>query len=148
MSRSYAGIQEKAWKLGVRIGKPRRLRGAWTNTDDARVVELARAGITRRAAAGLMGRDIGTLRSHLKALGLTWQHAPRPTPPPRAPAPPKRDWQQIVSRLQWFADNGWSVGMAALELDIDTSRAWRLSRDFGIQWKIRFRSARGAPPPP
>jgi hypothetical protein len=52
----------------------------------------------------------------------------------------------IADQLQRLAENGWSVGMAALELDIDASRAWRLSRDFGIDWKVRFRSVRGALP--
>jgi hypothetical protein len=148
MSRSYAGVQEKAWSLGARIGKPRRLRTAWTSADDAWVAQLARAGITRRAAAALMGRDVGTVRRRLKTLGLSWQYPPRPPRRPPAPVPPRRDWQEVAAQLKWFAKHGWSVGMAALELDIDTSRAWRLSRDFGIQWQVRFRSTRGATPPP
>jgi hypothetical protein len=53
----------------------------------------------------------------------------------------------IADQLHWLADNGWSVGMAAAELDIDASRAWRLSREFGINWQVRFRSVRGALPP-
>ena len=52
----------------------------------------------------------------------------------------------LADQLQGLADNGWSIGMAALELDIDASRAWRLSREFGINWQVRFRSAKGALP--
>ncbi len=147
MSRSPAAIMNKAFSLGIRYGRPRKQRRAWAH-DDAKLVELARARITRRAAAQLMGRDVGTLSTHLRSLGISWQDPPR-TSPLRRPAPRvlRRDWRMIADQLHWLADNGWSVGMAAAELDIDASRAWRLSREFGINWQVRFRSVRGALPP-
>jgi hypothetical protein len=149
MSRSSRAIGNKAFSLGVRYGRPRKQRKAWGKDDDAMLVELASARITRRAAAQLMSREMGTLRNHLHSLGISWQDPPRVSPR-RWPAPRvvRRDPRMIADQLRWLADNGWSVGMAALELDIDASRAWRVSRDFGIDWKVRFRSVRGALPGP
>ena len=147
MSRSGRAINNKAFSLGVRYGRPRKQRKAWGKDDDAKLVELARARITRHAAAHLMSREMGTLRNHLRSLGISWQDPPRVSPRRRpAPRVVRRDPRMIAAQLRWLADNGWSVGMAALELDIDASRAWRVSRDFGIDWKVRFRSVRGALP--
>jgi len=147
MSRSGRAINNKAFSLGVRYGRPRKQRKAWGKDDDAKLAELARARITRRAAAQLMGREIGTLRNHLQTLGISWQDPLRALPPEKpTPRVLRRDPQMVVDQLRWLAKNGWSAGMAALELDIDASRAWRLSRDFGIDWKVRHRSVRGTPP--
>jgi hypothetical protein len=147
MSRSERAINNKAFTLGVRYGRPRKHRKAWGKDDDAKLVELASARITRRAAAHLMSREMGTLRNHLHSLGISWQDPPGVSPRPRpAPRIVRRDPRMVADQLRWLADNGWSVGMAALELDIDSSRAWRVSREFGIDWKVRFRSVRGALP--
>jgi hypothetical protein len=144
MSRSGRAINNKAFSLGVRYGRPRKQRKAWGKQDDAKLVEMAKARITRRAAAHLMGREIGTLRIHLQRLGISWQGPPRALPREKpAPRVLRRDPQIVVDQLRWLAENGWSAGMAALELDIDASRAWRLSRDFGIAWEVRNRSVKG-----
>jgi hypothetical protein len=147
MSRSSRAVGNKAFSLGVRYGRTRKKRRAWGKDDDAKLVELARARITRHAAAQLMGREIGTLRNHLQTLEISWQGPPRALPrETRAPRVLRRDPQLVVDQLRWLAENGWSAGMAALELDIDASRAWRLSRDFGIDWKVRNRSVKGRQP--
>jgi hypothetical protein len=147
MSRSSRAIGNKAFSLGIRYGRPRKQRKAWGKDDDANLVDLARARITRRAAAHLMSRKVGTLRNHLQSLGISWRDPPRKSPREQpAPRVVRRDPRILADQLRWLADNGWSVGMAALELDIDASRAWRVSRDFGIDWKVHFRSVRGASP--
>jgi hypothetical protein len=124
MWRTSRAVGNKAFSLGVRYGRPRKERKAWGKDDDAKLVELARARITRRTAAHLMGREIGTLRNHLQTLGISWQDPPRALPREKlAPWVLRRDPQMVVDQLRWLAENGWSAGMAALELDIDASRA-------------------------
>ena len=146
MSRSSAGIRNKAFSLGIRYGRPRKSRETWAIQDDALLRELAMAGITKWAACEVMGRNPGTLRQHLRALNLTWQGPARPSPAPHsAPRVARRDPRLVVDQLRWLADHGWSQGMAALELDIADTRAWRLSREYGINWRLRNRSVRGSP---
>jgi hypothetical protein len=88
-----------------------------------------------------MHRDRGTLRNHVIALWINWRDPPRTVSPKReGPQTPRRDPSEVADQLRRLAHNGWSRGMAALELDIDASRAWRLSRDFAINWNVRGKS--------
>lgn len=121
MGRSGASIQNKAFSLRIRLGRPRKPREAWGPRDDAQLAVLAQGGITRRSASESMGRGEGILRAHVAKQGLEWKDPPRraPRPRPRRALPP-RDPRQTATELRWLADHGWSEGMAAIELDIAT----------------------------
>jgi len=106
LGRSCAGVQEKAWTLGQRIGRPRRPRRAWTTGDCDELMKLAAVGMTRVAAAELMRRDVGTLRSHAAALGLSWVEPPRSRSPrnPRVPCRVRGPAEDDVKLTQLAAD--------------------------------------------
>jgi hypothetical protein len=103
-------------------GRPRSLREG----DGLRVVELLEAGLTLRAAAGVLGCSARTLERALardpllgKACALARQVSAARPPPPRV-SPPS-DWREIAARLEahfpmrWFAP---LVDADPLDLDL------------------------------
>jgi DNA-binding CsgD family transcriptional regulator len=144
LQRTPPAVWQHARRLGISVGRPRKNRIPWRAQDDEQLDALASQGITKTAAARIMGRDHGTVRNHVLRLGLQWRN------PEKAAREPLRksfrpDPAALVERLRVLADNGWSVGMAALELDIRSQTASRWAKLHGIRWRVRGRSVRGGP---
>ena len=143
LQRTPPAVWQRARRLGISVGRPRKNRIPWRAKDDEQLDTLASQGITKSAAARIMGRDLGTVRNHVLKLGLQWRNPERAARTPvikRFPDP-----AVLVERLRVLADNGWSVGMAALELDIRSQTASRWAKLHGIHWRGRGRSVRGSP---
>jgi hypothetical protein len=144
MGRTPSAVRQQAAKIGVTVGIPRKPRTPWRAGDDALLTVLSAKGITRNAAAAEMARDPGTIRNHARRLDLDWRNPERLNKRTRTNRP-KRDVPALVAQLRALERNGWSVGMAALELDINGGTAGRLSKTYGINWHVRGRSVRGDP---
>jgi hypothetical protein len=128
--------------LGQRIGRTRTPRRAWAKADSDRLIKLAGRGITRRKAAELMRRDVGTVRSHAEALGLSWAEPPRLAPKPSEPRGPiPRPWTTDDDRaLTELAHDGLPVGLAANEMD----RAYNTVRTHARRLGLTFERDRYA----
>ena len=91
-----------------------------------------------------MGRSYDFVRKHQRRLGVKW------TAPPKASKPPSkvlRQWTLVDDeRLRFLAENGWTVGLAAVELDWDIKRVTRRAKALGLTWTAadHHRSRRGA----
>lgn len=117
-----------------------------------RLADLAAQGLSKVEAAKLLGRSYWAVMRRGKSLGLVF--APRPAKHSRSSyvADPKdaearAQRRRIEDRvIQELAINGWSIGLAALEIDIDLSQMVRHSKRLGITWtKYPSRSNKGNP---
>jgi hypothetical protein len=117
-----------------------------------RLAELASHGLSKAEAGKALGRSYWTVRRHSAKLGIAFaKREPKPRISKAVARPDLAEARARRRRLEdglihELAGNGWSQGMAALELDLDPSVLWRHSRRLGVTWtRYPKRSMRGAP---
>jgi hypothetical protein len=103
---------------------------AFSAEDERQLRELAVLGISWAEAAKRMGRSYYFVRKYKNRLKLEWT-----APPPRPSTPGGRVWTALdEERMRYLADNGWSIGLAAVELDWSFNTIIRRSRATGLRW--------------
>lgn len=109
--------------------------------------ELATAGISMVEGGRRLHRDPSTVVRHSHLLGLNWRRPPAVTkaqPTRREPSP--NAWTEPDDRwLLALAAAGWTVGLAANEMDRAYNTVLRHSKKPGIRWLQVNKSRRGAP---
>jgi transposase len=124
----------------------------FTTEEGLRLANLAAQGLSKTAVSKALGRSIWTVKRHSLKLGIAFaQREPKPPVAKQAVRPDLAESRarrrQLEDRLiQELALNGWSQGLAAIELDLDLSSLSRHSKRLGITWtRGRNRSVRGTP---
>lgn len=124
----------------------------FTSAEGQRLTHLAAQGLTRVEAAQALGRSYWVVMRHGKRLGLAFAPPlvkPRVSKPVGNPelAEVRAQRRLVEDRIiEELAINGWSEGLAAVELDLDFSQLGRHSKRLGVAWtRYPNRSVRGAP---
>lgn len=116
------------------------------------LVALAARGLSKGEAAKALGRSSWTIKRHSGKLGITF--AKRESKPHVSNELARQNLAEARARRRQLEDrligelarNGWSQGMAALELDLDLSALSRHSKRLSVIWsRYPNRSMRGAP---
>jgi lincosamide nucleotidyltransferase A/C/D/E len=105
-----------------------------------RLADLAAEGLSKGEAARALGRSYWVVLRHGERLGLAF--APPPVRPRISKTVVNPELAKLRARrrqledlvIQELAGNGWSQGMAALELDLDFSQLTRHTKRLGVTW--------------
>lgn len=117
-----------------------------------RLAELAAQGLSKAEAAKALRRSYSVVMRHSVRLGIFFAPPEVKTRVSKVLARPDLAEARARRRrledgaIQELARNGWSQGMAALELDLDFSALSRHSKRLGVTWtRYPNRSMRGSP---
>jgi transcriptional regulator of acetoin/glycerol metabolism len=124
----------------------------FSDSEAKHLAELAAQGLSKTEAGRELGRSYWTIRAHSRKLGIAFPQ--REVKPPISKELPRPDLTATRARLRQLEDrliqelarNGWTSGMAALELDMNHSTMWKYSKRLGVTWtRYGSRSVRGTP---
>jgi transposase len=126
----------------------------FSHVEGLSLAALAAQGLNKAEAAWALGRSIRTVQRQSVKLRIPFAQRrakPKALKPTRRPGyvealAQRRELEDRV--IQELALNGWSEGLAAIELDLDFSALSRHSKRLGITWtRYPNRSMPGAPVP-
>jgi hypothetical protein len=131
------------------VSKPRGTKN-FTDEEAVLLADLAARGLTKAEAAKALGRSYWTVMRHSRTLGIVFvareveRRVSRQVPNSELIDARAQRRQLEDQLIKEFARSGWSIGLAAAELDLDFSQLMRHSKRLGVTWtRYPGRSIRG-----